>query len=166
MVTSGSVEIGNRSLLRALIAIGAKATRDAVYCIGAPRHLRCPDFEPKITLFAHSHSASQFLRHLPSHWKSNMLPPHCGHTKLMIDEIMLVLDSPGSVSKPVMRALLFKDCWMMRGAQRPRTPERAAQAIRAGSAFRTRWSRRPSTCITCPLPTVREHAQCQKANTE
>ena len=24
-----------------------------------------------------------------------MLPPHCGHTKLMIEEIMLALRSPG-----------------------------------------------------------------------
>jgi hypothetical protein len=28
-----------------------------------------------------------------------MLPPHCGQTRLMIDEIMLALRSPGSVSK-------------------------------------------------------------------
>src|SRR5215469_7641832 len=27
-----------------------------------------------------------------------MLPPHCGQTRLMIDEMMLALDSPGSVS--------------------------------------------------------------------
>jgi hypothetical protein len=28
-----------------------------------------------------------------------MLPPQCGQTRLMIDEMMLELDSPGSVSK-------------------------------------------------------------------
>jgi hypothetical protein len=31
--------------------------------------------------FAHSHSASQFLRHLPSHWNSDILPPHSGQTR-------------------------------------------------------------------------------------
>jgi hypothetical protein len=28
-----------------------------------------------------------------------MLPPHCGQTGLMIDEMTLELDSPGSVSR-------------------------------------------------------------------
>jgi hypothetical protein len=28
-----------------------------------------------------------------------MLPPQCGQTRLMIDEMMLDMDSPGSVSK-------------------------------------------------------------------
>lgn len=54
--------------------------------------------ELAVAWFAHSHSASQLLRHLPLHWNSSMLPPHCGQTKLMIEEIMLELDSPGSVS--------------------------------------------------------------------
>jgi hypothetical protein len=49
-------------------------------------------------LFAHSHSASQFRRHLPQHWNSIMLPPHCGQTRLMIEEMMLESDSPGSMS--------------------------------------------------------------------
>lgn len=31
-----------------------------------------------------------------------MLPPHCGQTKLMIEEMMLELDSPGSVSTLMM----------------------------------------------------------------
>jgi hypothetical protein len=47
-------------------------------------------------MFAHSHSESQLLRHLPQHWNSIMLPPHCGHTRLMIDE-MIVLGSPGNM---------------------------------------------------------------------
>jgi len=48
--------------------------------------------------FAHSHSANQFRRHLPLHWNSIMLPPHCGQIRLMIEEMMLELDSPGIVS--------------------------------------------------------------------
>src|SRR5262245_23788809 len=56
---------------------------------------------------AHSHSASQFRRHLPSHWNSNIRPPHCGHTRLMIEEMMLAFDSPGSVSKLVIVCLLI-----------------------------------------------------------
>ena len=51
-----------------------------------------------VARFAHSHSASQFLRHLPSHWNSDILPPHCGQTKLMIDEMTCPFDSPGCVS--------------------------------------------------------------------
>src|SRR2546429_9458900 len=62
-------------------------------------------------------SGSQFLRHLPQHWNSIMLPPHRGQTKLIIEEIMLALGSPGTVSTILMFALLFhrrflsgKDC--------------------------------------------------------
>jgi len=62
---------------------------------------------PVIAWLAHSHSASQFRRHLPSHWNSNILPPHCGHTRLMIEEMMLAFDSPGSVSKLVIVCLLI-----------------------------------------------------------
>jgi len=32
--------------------------------------------EVLVTLFAHSHSASQFRRHLPQHWYSTIDPPH------------------------------------------------------------------------------------------
>ena len=52
--------------------------------------------------FAHSHSAIQFLPHFPWHWNSIILPPHCGQTKLMIEEIMLTLDSPGIASMVLM----------------------------------------------------------------
>jgi len=55
---------------------------------------------------AHSHSASQFLRHLPQHWNSIMLPPHWGQMRLMIDEIMLALGSPGMVSIVIIPLLL------------------------------------------------------------
>ena len=51
-----------------------------------------------VVLTAHSHSGSQFLPHLPQHWKSIMYPPHCGQTRLMIEEIMLAFGSPGIVS--------------------------------------------------------------------
>jgi hypothetical protein len=57
-------------------------------------------------MFAHSHSDSQFLLHRPQHWNSIMDPPHCGQTKLMIEEMRLALDSPGKVSKFLMVALL------------------------------------------------------------
>ena len=56
-------------------------------------------------IFAHSHSDSQFLRHRPQHWNSIMHPPHCGQTKLMIEEMRLALDSPGKVSIVLMFAL-------------------------------------------------------------
>jgi len=52
--------------------------------------------------FAHSHSANQFFRHLPLHWNSIMLPPHCGQIKLIIDEMIPELDSPGIVSNVFM----------------------------------------------------------------
>jgi hypothetical protein len=60
----------------------------------------------RVVWTAHSHSASQFLRHLPRHSNSIMLPPHCGQTKLMIEEIMLVFSSPGIRSIVLMFALL------------------------------------------------------------
>lgn len=56
--------------------------------------------------FAHCHSGSQSLRHLPWHSNSIMLPPHCGQTRLMIEEIMLALSSPGNVSIVLIFALL------------------------------------------------------------
>jgi hypothetical protein len=52
----------------------------------------------RLAWFAHSHSASRLLRRRPRHWYSIMLPPHRGQTKLMIEEIILELGSPGSVS--------------------------------------------------------------------
>jgi hypothetical protein len=51
-----------------------------------------------VVLRAHSHSETQILPHLPPHWKSIMCPPHCGQTRLMIEEIMLAFGSPGLVS--------------------------------------------------------------------
>src|SRR5215831_470112 len=61
-----------------------------------------------VAKLAHSHSASQFRWHLPSHWNSIILPPHCGQTRLMIEEMMLAFDSPGSVSMSFMNRLLNK----------------------------------------------------------
>jgi hypothetical protein len=64
------------------------------------------DLELLVARFAHSHSASQFLQHLPSHWNSDILPPHCGQTKLMMDEMMCPWKSPGSVSVMLIIGLL------------------------------------------------------------
>jgi len=55
-----------------------------------------------VVRFAHSHSAIQFLPHFPWHWNSNILPPHCGQTKLIIEEMTLALDSPGIASMVLM----------------------------------------------------------------
>jgi hypothetical protein len=52
--------------------------------------------------FAHSHSGSQFLPHLPSHWYSDILPPHCGQTRLRIDERMRTFNSAGGASMVIM----------------------------------------------------------------
>jgi len=52
--------------------------------------------------FVHSHSGSQFLPHLPSHWYSGILPPHCGQTRLRIDERMRTFNSPGGASMVIM----------------------------------------------------------------
>ncbi len=52
--------------------------------------------------FAHSHSGSQFLPHFPSHWYSDILPPHCGQTRLRIDERMRTFNSPGGASMVIM----------------------------------------------------------------
>lgn len=52
--------------------------------------------------FAHSHSGSQFLPHFPSHWYSDILPPHCGQTRLRIDERMRTFNSLGGASMVIM----------------------------------------------------------------
>jgi hypothetical protein len=52
--------------------------------------------------FAHSHSGSQFLPHFPSHWYSDILSPHCGQTRLRIDERMRTFNSPGGASMVTM----------------------------------------------------------------
>jgi hypothetical protein len=62
-----------------------------------------------VAWFAHSHSARQFLRHLPSHWNSAILPPHCGQTKLMIEEMIWAFDSPGNMLTFLIIALLPTD---------------------------------------------------------
>ena len=69
----------------------------------APFALAVPGF--LVALTAHSHSGSQFLPHLPQHSKSLMCPPHCGQTRLMIEEIMLAFGSPGIVSMCLMVSL-------------------------------------------------------------
>src|SRR5208283_5251194 len=56
----------------------------------------------RLRRFAHSHSGSQFLPHLPSHWYSDIVPPHCGQTRLRIDERMHTFNSPGGASMVIM----------------------------------------------------------------
>jgi hypothetical protein len=79
-------------------------------------------------MFAHSHSGSQFLRHLPQHWNSIMHPPHCGQTKLMIEEMRLPFDSPGKFSIVLMVALLtlgfFQKPMLLRPCKRDANRER------------------------------------------
>lgn len=65
--------------------------------------------------FAHSHSSSQLLRHLPSHWKLDIRPPHCGQTRLVMDEMIDPFDSPGSVSTVLIIVLLSRDPKTTRG---------------------------------------------------
>ena len=73
----------------------------------ATRALRWPEaLALRVVCMAHSHSVSQFRRHLPQHWNSIMLPPHCGQIRLMIDEIMVEFGSPGIVSIILMVVLL------------------------------------------------------------
>jgi hypothetical protein len=51
-----------------------------------------------LTVANHSHSGSQFRPHLPPRWNSIMFPPHCGHIRLIIEEIVLAFGSPGIIS--------------------------------------------------------------------
>jgi len=73
-----------------------------------PDGLRCPlTCDPLVVWTAHSHSGSQSLRHLPWQLNSIMHPPHCGQTRLIIEEIIFALSSPGIVSIVLMVALRF-----------------------------------------------------------
>jgi hypothetical protein len=47
---------------------------------------------------------------------SDILPPHCGQTKLMIDEMICAFNAPGSVSAVLIIARLFRDPTTARGA--------------------------------------------------
>jgi len=90
-------------LLRGVRAILGEGRR-----VCQPHHLRSRDFPPLKARFAHSHSGSQFLPHLPSHWNSDILPPHCGQTRLRIDEMMRTFSSLGDALKELMIAVLFQ----------------------------------------------------------
>src|SRR5208283_3908120 len=68
-----------------------KAPVKSRYLVG----LRLPAHRAFRRRYTHSHSGSQFLPHLPSHWYSDILPPHCGQTRLRIDERMRTFNSPG-----------------------------------------------------------------------
>src|SRR5208283_5011179 len=75
-----------------------KAPVKSRYLVG----LRLPAHRAFRRRFAHSHSGSQFLPHLPSHWYSDILPPHCGQTRLRIDERIRTFNSPGGASMMIM----------------------------------------------------------------
>jgi hypothetical protein len=96
--------------------------------------------------FAHCHSASQFLRHLPWHWNSHMRPPHCGHTKFIIDDMSCAFGSPGNLSAVLIMTLSCEEIRPTHEAQpRARTMELCRTDVCALSrALRTGWLRSPS----------------------
>jgi hypothetical protein len=57
-------------------------------------------------IFNHPNSGSQFLPQVPSHWYSDILPPHCGQIRLRIDERMRTFNSPGNASMVIMFEVL------------------------------------------------------------
>ena len=98
--------------------------------------------------FAHSHSGSQFLPHLPSHWYSDILPPHCGQTRLRIDERMRTFNSPGGASMVIM----FE---VSRRSGEGRNGGRMTEVCCAGFVrfvmLRTGWLRSPFMRLVLPL---------------
>lgn len=101
------------------------------------------DLEFLADRFAHSHSASQLLPHLPSHWNFDILPPHRGHTKLMMDEMIYPLDSPGTMSTILIIALLSRDRQTTRGADTGHNNGNTPRGIYGCLALRTGWLRSP-----------------------
>ena len=101
---------------------------------------------------AHSHSGSQFLRHLPLHWNSSILPPHCGQTRFMIDEMRLALGSPGSVSMILMVSPPFGG-FCSKGFDNARCSRRLRMSgVFSLSTLRAVWLRVPSLpCTDCRL---------------
>jgi hypothetical protein len=93
-----------------------------------------------VALTAHSHSGSQFLPHLPQHSKSIMVPPHCGQTRLMIEDIMLAFGSPGIVSMTLIitsfcRSVSGKDSELQTTARRSQGPRTTVNLPRVSVAF-------------------------------
>ena len=97
--------------------------------------------------FAHSHSGSQFLPHLPSHWYSDILPPHCGQTRLRIDERMRTFNSPGGASMVIMFEVSPR-------SGEGRNGGRMTEVCRAGFVrfvtLRTGWLRSPFMRLVLP----------------
>ncbi len=129
-----------------------------------------------VVWIAHSHSGSQSLRHLPWHSNSIMLPPHCGQTKLMIEEIKLALSSPGSVSIVLMFALLIVaaslPCDGDSGSQLCEAQPRTAYDDNLPVGVAPKRSRlvgrrvRQVACAGCRLAQcVTQQTQCQMRNT-
>ena len=129
-----------------------------------------------VELSAHSHSESQFLPHLPKHSKSIMCPPHCGQTRLMIEEIMLAFASSGIVSMRLICNLLIslpaspgKFSELPRREAQPRCIERPRMTVnfpRVSVAFRRSvlvgWEFAWATGTGCRLARCMTlQAQCQ-----
>jgi hypothetical protein len=106
---------------------------------------------------AHSHSGSQFLQHLPQHWNSIILPPHCGQTRFMIDEMRLALGSPGRASMIFMDSPPFRG-FCRKGFDDARCSRRLRMSVNLRpvsfslSTLRAGWLRVPSLpCTDCRL---------------
>jgi hypothetical protein len=118
-----------------------------------------------VVWIAHSHSGSQFLPHLPWHSNSAMLPPQVGQIRLMIDEIMLALSSPGIRSIVLMVVLPYPPCRRARGGtafncvRRSRGPRSRVAgeerlSFRERSAFATEFVWSPvsaATSLSCDV---------------
>src|SRR5271157_43108 len=98
--------------------------------------------------FAHSHSGSQFLPHLPSHWYSDILPPHCGQTRLRIDERMRTFNSPGGASMVIMFEVSPRSG---EGQKRGRMTEVCRAGFVRFVTLRTGWLRSPFMRLVLPL---------------
>jgi len=95
-------------------ALRPARAQGAVLSGASSAHRLTREIELLAARFAHSHSGSQFLPQVPSHWYSDILPPHCGQTRLRIDEMMRRFNSPGGASMVLMFEVLPK---IRRGAE-------------------------------------------------
>ena len=98
--------------------------------------------------YTHSHSGSQFLPHLPSHWYSDILPPHCGQTRLRIDERMRTFNSPGDASMVIMFEVSPRSG---RGQKRGRMTDVCRAGLCGFVTLRTGWLRSPFMRLGLPL---------------
>src|SRR5271166_4539176 len=98
--------------------------------------------------FAHSHSGSQFLPHFPSHWYADILPPHCGQTRLRIEERMRTFNSPGGASMVIMFEVSPRSG---EGQKRGRMTEVCRAGFVRFVTLRTGWLRSPFMRLVLPL---------------